>query len=77
MRLQVTSRGSLKGKVTTSLWWEAAGERQLLSAADYRGLSLREKVYAMREVNLHVASVTDAEQVGSGDGVGAPLLARR
>jgi hypothetical protein len=78
---QVTSHTHVNGEVTTTLWWEAAGVRTALSAADYRGLSLREKAFAMREVNLFVARVADGGEGGDGGGgdddAGAPLLARR
>lgn len=62
------------------LWWEAAGTRHLLSSVDYRGLTLREKVFAMQQVNQYVGGVCDSSHVADGGGedqVSAPLLVRR
>jgi hypothetical protein len=67
----------MSGQVSTALIWEAAGQAYMLSRTDFRGLTLREKVFVMQQINLFVAKVSDGGESGGDSSLLAPLLGQR
>jgi hypothetical protein len=63
--------------VTTTLLWEAAGQMYLLSKASFGGLTLREKVFVMQQINLFVAKLNDGGESGRDKTLLSPLLGMR
>jgi hypothetical protein len=75
--MQIDSSEGADGRVTTALRWEAAGQAYLLSKAYLRGLTLREKVFVMQQINLFVANLCDGGENGGDSTLLSPLLGLR
>jgi hypothetical protein len=75
--MQIDSSVGVDGRVTTALRWKAAGQAYLLSEACFGGLTLREKVFVMQQINLFVANLCDGGENGGDNTLLAPLLCLR
>lgn len=75
--MQISSVVSGRGEVATRLVWCEPGGVHTLNKADFRGMSLREKVFVMQQVNLFLERLIDGgEASGGGDDIHSPLLLR-
>jgi hypothetical protein len=75
--MQIDSSASKDGRVTTTLRWEASGQAYPLSKSYFGGLTLREKVFVMQQINLFLANVHDGGENGGDGTLLSPLLGPR
>jgi hypothetical protein len=72
--MQIDSSVGCGGRVTTTLRWEASGQAYMLSKVSFGGLTLREKVFVMQQINLFLANLRDGGENGGDSTLLSPLL---